>query len=137
MSWVCDEAKKICITFSSHFYHNIIKLFLRHFPEMLKIYSYNIVIEMWWKCDKYFFDSITYSWHFYDNLIKTLEIHEFVMKMTWWKKEINFALKFYLRELKNNLQNSTMTMKMGELFNKHYQRNLITILQKRDGNVMS
>ena len=131
------KQKKICITFPSHIYHNTIKLFLRHFPEMLKMYFYNIVIKMWWKCDKYFFDSITYSWHFYDNLTKMLEIHEFVMKMTWWKKEINFALKFYFRELENNLQNLIMTVKMGELFNKHYQRKLITILQKSDGNVMS
>ena len=65
-----------------------------------------------------------------------LKIHEFVMKMTWRKNKINFALKFYLRELENNLQNLTITMKMAELFNKHYQRKLITILQKRDGNVM-
>ena len=94
------KQKKICITFPSHIYHNTIKLFLRHFPEMLKTYFYHIVIKMWWKCDEYFFDSITYSWHFYDNLIKMLEIHEFVMKMTWWKNEINFALKFHLKELK-------------------------------------
>ena len=130
-------SKKICITFSSHFYHNIIKLFLRHFPEIVKIYFLQHCYKNVMKMFKYFFDSITYSWHFYDNLTKMLEIPEFVMNMTMWKKKINFALIFYLRVLKNNLQNLTMTMKMGEHFNRNYQRKLITILHKRDGNVMS
>ena len=65
--------------FSSHFYHNVVKLFLRHFPEMPKIYFYNIVIKMLRKCDDYFFDPITFSRHFYDNLIKMLKMYKFIV----------------------------------------------------------
>ena len=74
MSWVRDGVKKICVTFSSLFYHIPIKLFDIHFPEMPKIFfttSLLDVMKMWWIFFWLSHIFMTFLWQFDTNVRKT------------------------------------------------------------------
>ena len=51
MSWLCDKTKKICITISSHFYHNLTKKILWSSLALKDSYS-TILSNKWSQRDK-------------------------------------------------------------------------------------